>query len=502
MKSFRSETLAAAVGMKPWRRWGMLLLCAALVQGMYLAASAATYTMGYPLDDAWIHQTFARSLAQRGEWAFLPGTVSGGSTSPLWTLLLVPGQFAARAAFAWTQLLGGLCLFLTGWMGQRWYDRLQQTEGGPGVGIPWVGLFLILEWHLTWAAGSGMETLLYAGLILGVFAGLTCTEPKWVWLGAAVGVGVWIRPDAVTLLGPVGLVLIGMGGLRSRMPRRILNVGAGFGGAFGLYLVFNLLTAGSIWPNTFYAKQAEYASLLAQPYVGRLLQMAAMPWVGAGLLVLPGAAYALVGWKRRRWVVLAGLTWWLGYTGLYAWRLPVVYQHARYLIPAMPVIWTASCWGLGALGRQMGARFAKFSLVRFAWGALTAGVLLGFVVLGARSYAEDVAIIETEMVDTALWIQANTEEDALIAVHDIGAVGYFSERRILDLAGLVTPELIPFLRDEERLRTYLDEQQADYLVVFPDWYENLENGKAIVYRSQGIYAPKAGGENMTVYRWR
>lgn len=502
MKSSRSEAQAAAVWGRKGGRWGLLLLGAAVVQGIYLATSAATHAVGYPLDDAWIHQTFARSLAQRGEWAFLPGTVSGGSTSPLWTLLLVPGQFVPGAAWAWTQILGGLCLFLTAWMGQLWYDRLAQIEGESRRGVPWVGLFLILEWHLSWAAASGMETLLYAGLILALFASLTRAEPNWIWLGAAVGVGVWIRPDALTLLGPVGLVLLGMGGQRRALLKRMLAVGIGFGAVFALYLGFNLLTAGSIWPNTFYAKQAEYASLLAQPYAGRLLQMAAMPWVGAGLLLLAGAAYALVRWKQRQWVVLAGMIWWLGYTGLYAWRLPVVYQHARYLIPAMPVIWTVGFWGMRALGRRIETNVAKFSLARFAWGALTAGVLLGFVVLGARSYAEDVAIIETEMVDTALWLRASTDADALIAVHDIGAVGYFSERRILDLAGLVTPELIPFLRDEERLRTYLDDQQVDYLVVFPDWYESLENGKEVVYRSQGIYAPKAGGENMAVYRWR
>ncbi len=502
MKSSRSEAQAAAVWGRKGVRWGLLLLCAAAVQGIYLATSAATHAAGYPLDDAWIHQTFARSLAQRGEWAFLPGTVSGGSTSPLWTLLLVPGQYVTGAAWVWTQTLGGLCLFLTGWMGQRWYDRLAQVEGDSSGGVPWVGLFLILEWHLSWAAGSGMETLLYAGLILAVFAGLTCAEPKWAWLGAAVGVGVWIRPDALTLLGPVGLVLLGMGGPGRALFKRMLAVGTGFGAVFALYLGFNLLTAGNIWPNTFYAKQAEYAGLLAQPYSGRLLQMAAMPWVGAGLLLLPGAAYAVGGRKQRQWVVWAGLIWWLGYTGLYAWRLPVVYQHARYLIPAMPVIWTVGFWGMRILARRMSTAFAKFSLVRFAWGTLTVGVLLGFVILGVGSYSEDVAIIETEMVDTALWIRANTEADALLAVHDIGAVGYFSERRIVDLAGLVTPELIPFLRDEERLHAYLDAQQVDYLVVFPNWYERLENGKAVVYRSQGIYAPKAGGENMTVYRWR
>ncbi len=35
--------------------------------------------------------------------------------------------------------------------------------------IPMAGLFLAFEWHLVWAAASGMETILYAAAILFVF---------------------------------------------------------------------------------------------------------------------------------------------------------------------------------------------------------------------------------------------------------------------------------------------------------------------------------------------
>ena len=33
---------------------------------------------GFPLDDAWIHQTYARNLAETGQLAYLPGQPSAG----------------------------------------------------------------------------------------------------------------------------------------------------------------------------------------------------------------------------------------------------------------------------------------------------------------------------------------------------------------------------------------------------------------------------------------
>ena len=60
------------------------------VLGAFILASSGLSGIGYPLDDAWIHQTYARNLAVRGEWAFLPGKASAGSTAPLWSALIAP----------------------------------------------------------------------------------------------------------------------------------------------------------------------------------------------------------------------------------------------------------------------------------------------------------------------------------------------------------------------------------------------------------------------------
>jgi hypothetical protein len=71
----------------------LLILAAAVIviAVIYLLASYFNYGIGFPLDDSWIHQTYARNLAQRGEWAFRPGIPSAGSTAPLWSALLAIG---------------------------------------------------------------------------------------------------------------------------------------------------------------------------------------------------------------------------------------------------------------------------------------------------------------------------------------------------------------------------------------------------------------------------
>jgi hypothetical protein len=108
------------------------------------------------------------------------------------------------------------------------------------------------------------------------------------------------------------------------------------------------------------------------------------------------------------------------------------------------------------------------------------------------------------MVDVARWLDANTPPDAVIAVHDIGAVGYFTRRPLLDLAGLVSPEVVPFIRDEGRLYAYIRARGASYLVTFPSWYPQMtaRPDVVMVYQTDSPWTIQAGGDNMAVYRLR
>jgi hypothetical protein len=470
----------------------------ALAACIYLLASASIYRIGFPLDDSWIHLTYARNLALHGEWAFQAGHPSAGSTAPFWTFLLALGFRSGLAPYAWTYLLGGLALLGLAVLGER---TVRQLIPAYRPRFPWVGLFFAAEWHLDWAAFSGMETLLHGLLMTVVIAMLLTGSRRYLTLGLLTGLSVWVRPDGMTLLGPILLtLLLDRQGLPDKSRAVILCL-IGFGSLFAIYLLFNLRLSGTPMPNTFYAKQTEYAAWQARPLLDRLLVLCVQLLTGPGILLLPGVIGSLIlAVGRRAWPLIAAMAWCGGYLLLYILRLPA-YQHGRYLMPAMPVFFLLGL--LGYLEFQKSSLFRRYHwAARTAWGYGLALLSLGFVVLGARSYGEDVGLIESEMVVTAQWVAGTLPPGAVIAAHDIGALGYFDRHPLIDLAGLVSPEVVPFMRDEDRLAAFLDQSGADYLVAFPAFYPELTRSAEPVFVSGGKFAPAIGEKNMTVYRWR
>lgn len=482
-----------------------LIFLSALSLGGYLLAAywdlrrgfPAGFPAGFPLDDAWIHQTYARNLALHGEWSFVAGQISAGSTSPLWSALLAPGFWLHLSPYLWTFGLGWLLLAGLAAAGAVTSQRLAPRRAH----LSWLAaLLLLFEWHLVWAAGSGMETLLYSLVVLLALSLLLNEKVTWLSFGALAGLSAWVRPDGITLLGPALMVIVLRKNAWSCKLRAGIGLAFGFLLLFAPYLLFNQALAGSWWPNTFFAKQAEYAILRQQPLLVRFLNQAELPLIGVGIVLLPGFIYRLgVAVRHKEWGVLAGALWFLGYLILYAWRLPVTYQHGRYVIPAMPVY---LLWSFAGVLDWIDLRSSQMLLrvLGRAWSFVIALVLLGFWFLGARSYAMDVGFIETQMVDTAKWVSQNTPSNSLIAVHDIGAMGYLGERSLVDMAGLVSPEVIPFIRDETRLAQYLGQKGVNYLVTFPDWYPQLVQGRERLYcGAQNKYL--AGLEAMCVYPW-
>ena len=89
-----------------------------------------------------------------------------------------------------------------------------------------------------------------------------------------------------------------------------------------------------------------------------------------------------------------------------------------------------------------------------------------------------------------------------VAAHDIGALGYFDTHPLLDLAGLVSHEVVPFIRDEIRMAVYLNEKNAAYLIAFSDLYPDMTRGKETVFVTDGSIATEADYPRMTIYRWK
>lgn len=468
-----------------------------LSAGGYLWLSYRTYGFGFPLDDAWIHQTYARNLALNAEWAFIPGIPSAGSTSPLWSGVLALGPWIGLDPKVWSYLSGIALLVLTGWMGYRWYAaRSEQGRVTPLV----VGVVIVSEWHLVWASLSGMETIVLALLAVSLFYFLESERVGEVLLGLLIGAGVWIRPDALTFILPV-LFHILIKNPTNRLGR-FLRLTMGISLLVVPYLAFNFQLSGALWPSTLYAKQAEYSVLTQRPLLLRIGEQFTLPLVGVGVVLLPGVFIDVVNSIRKeRWDYLAPLIWASSFLGLYALRLPVIYQHGRYAMPVIPVLIIIGALGMNGWIHMRGINRLRWMTSR-AWPIIM--ILVGgiFGVLGGLAYSTDVAIIETEMVQAAAWIAENTEPDTLIAAHDIGALGYFGSRNLVDLAGLISPEVVPIINDERALEEFLDSSGAEILMTFPNWYPELVTGLELLYSTGSEFSPRAGGENMAVFRWR
>jgi hypothetical protein len=511
------EPFGIRVGSFWLRPYDAAFLVASLLLMLFYLAQAEP--AGFPLDDSWIHQVYGRNLALYNEWSFVPGVSSAASTSPLYTVLLSLGYRLGIPYVLWTHGLGLLTLTLAAMTAAR-----IARQCVPGVRLlAWAaGLAMIGAWHLTWAAVSGMETMLFCMWTL-VLPALAFRElppanagPRPMLIramifGAAAALTTLTRPEGVVLVGLIGLLMVW------RRPQgnmvRMLGWGVAAGIAFLIvlapYLSFNIAQTGGLLPDTAAAKMAETAFLLQQPFLERLGTVLFPLIAGVQLLLLPGMIY--FGWRlvsrlRREpdgMFYLLLLAWSAALIALYAARLPVAYQHGRYVIPALPTAILAGvigcAWLLGD-GRSI-------MLVRVVARATAIAAVMGWAyfafVAGPPVYRTDVNIINQEMVTAARWIEANVPKDELLAVHDIGAVGYFASRPILDLAGLVSPEIVPFILDQNALWAWLEAEDADYLMALPDQIPggSIHDPRLCpVFTTMGTASPAAGGTNMTVYR--
>ena len=519
--------------------WFVIWMVALLSTGLYPVYQQMNGHLGFPLDDAWIHQTYARNLAQTGQLAYLPSQPSAGSTSPAWSFLLSLAYLVGLDYRLWAYLLGGLALAATAWLTYRLFLRLAPQR--PRVAFL-AGLFAATEWHLVWAAASGMETMLFTALsltLLEYYWGYMAGQPKAVGPASlqtertvvtAVGIGllggllVVTRPEGLGLAVFVFMGFLAFSASVSRGTGRVRFVAnlawlLAFGLVAGPYVAFNLRTSGAVFPNTFYAKQAEYQ--LSQPFLVRFWQVLSPTLVGAQVLLLPGLGYAIyrllsrIGSLRRpshAWAkdltetlpTLLPLGWWFALLTVYAVRLPVAYQHGRYAMPTIPLFILYGTWGTAELLRPRSSRLWQRVLSQSLLAALTVLVLL-FWGRGAIAYRDEVGFVEGEMVAAARWLNEHTDPDDRIAVHDIGAIGYFTHRPLLDLAGLISPEVIPFIADPERIMDWISQRGASYLVFFPDFsstYEQLSVDPRLqrVYCTDHPWTRLQGHRNMCIYR--
>jgi hypothetical protein len=520
-----------------WWEVGLLGLAASVGAALFLVYEwHIGGRWGFPLDDTWIHLQYARNIAAGGGFSFNAGQPSPGSTAPLWTLCAAALHLLPWSVLYSVKVCGVFLLWLGGILTVCLARSLAVERNWALLG----GLVVVWTPRLLWGSLSGMEVVLYMVLATaGLWRHIESLATKPSLLGSGLlGLAALARPECL-LLFPLTLVD------RWRYERNWQEIGRLYskhilliGALFAPFVWFNYSTIGKPFPNTYYAKVGGFGLLgaLEALDVGRIVKTLLLyPMLQAqellqfsaenNVILTCLASLGLVHMLRSQEKGRAALTWIIPLVllsfpivrGALAPFKGAVFQHGRYAAHLAPLLVVAGLVGAKVALAQLQAGRDALQVRRLQrWGGALVAVLvvLNLLVIDlkyARTYAWNVDNINDMHVEMGKWLQQNTAADAVIATHDVGAIGYFSQRRLLDTAGLVTPGVLQYLQpgvvaDEGVLR-YLQREKPDYLVILPNWYPQLAQNTeffepiyAITLQNNTI----AAGSRMVVYKtkWR
>lgn len=438
--------------------------------GLYFALS------GYVYDDPFITYRYADNLRSGIGFVYNPGERILSTTTPLFAILLAfTGNFwsnlphLANFIGAFSIAAGGLLIW-----------ELGQTWDSPFVG--WSGLLLFPTFPLLLIT-LGSETPLFLALALGSF--LLYARRRYGGAVVLIALAILTRSDGILIAALLGIHYLWSNRSRIRQLDFWRNQPWGWIAiALGLLLAWHTVAwiyFGSPLPVTLAAKQAQGRMALSQGFALGILRIAG--WYSGGWqywvqLVLVGIGLVFAFIKQHRWLLI------FSWTGLYflAYSYLGVTSYFWYYAPLVPA-WVVAV-GLGIslifcipLPDQL--RTSHF------WNRILLVVVI--FLLAALFFAQAINIQKMSQrtdprytIYSAVgdWLAQNTPKDASVGVLEVGMIGYFSQRSMVDFAGLIQPEVA----DQMQTATTYDDTalwavqnyQPDYLALIVGAHPRLE----------------------------
>ena len=474
------------------------LLAAAAVAAM--AALVAYGLWGFSYDDAFVTYRYADNLAAGHGLVFNPGEAVLGTTAAGWAVVLAAATRAGHAigltsmdVAGWATLLSVLSLALvTGFL------PLVALRRAPPP-WPWAFplLFTAVAFTQPWCLQLlGAET--WPVLALGTVSAWLALGPGWTGrretgAGLLMAAAMVLRLDAALGALAVGLVLWAW---RRRLPWRY-----GLAGVVPLvaWLVWLQVHFGGIVPATLAAKRSEAMggrlgwidyTRAEWHWLHRDLPRAGALWL-VGLAAVGGVV--LVGWLAWVWgglraqrggdTGIAGAVW---VTGLVGW---VALQEVAYRVVGVPfapwyhlhlvlALLAIAIGGCLAIGRAVGVR----DLPRRSWRLDVFVVSITLMLFIAPLSSGTVYLAGTwrrppdgrQAMYAAVgrYLRQTAPPGATVAAVEIGALGYFGDRPVLDLVGLVDPPVVA-ARREGRLAALVRQRDPRYVLVPPQFRPGL-----------------------------
>lgn len=452
-----------------------------LVTGLLLA------TFGnWSYDDPFITYRYAQNLSAGHGLVYNIGDSDPpnrvlSTTAPFFALLLGAGSLAWSDLPRLANCIGALSLAFGGLF--LW--SLAQTWRFPIAG--WAGLVFYPSSPVI-VGTLGSETPLALALCLGSFA--FYSQKRYGLAALMAGLAVLTRWDCLLVPALLGLDFL----LRYRLtaPQEkptLRRAGSGailiFLGFLLPWLIFLILTFGSPVPDTLFVKQQQALLNLSQRFAPGFLSLfepyfqQAYFWLLSALGLL-GFVGILKDLRREAIPAFRAFFFWpAGY--FLAYSLLGVSRYFWYYAPLLP-----GCVMLAGLGITVLADQAKKSFSNRAntFQKVLPAVLIFSLLIGQVIHLNQVRARPDPRMkayqEAGEWLAAHSPPDAQVGALEVGALGYYSQRAVLDFAGLIQPDIA---RQFQPGGSYADsaswaiqQYRPDYLVLPGGFFPDLENG--------------------------
>lgn len=395
-----------------------------IVWAAIVSAALLGWFGGHAYDDPFITYRYAQNLAAGLGFVYNSGERVLSTTTPLYALILAAARLFGADIPTFSNALGALSLALGG---------LALWRLGLAWRAPLAGLAAMLVYPLfpLLVTTLGSELPLYLALVLG--ATLAYAHERYLAAAALLALAALIRADGVLAAGVLGAAFLLQ--RRRPLPWRALAL---YLALLLPWLAFAQLYFGAPFPATLEAKRRQALLPGSELFLpGLLAQLRDNYWRYAEFRpMFTLAALGLVAALRRRGPWLIPIGWSALYTAAYA-ALGVT-SYFWYYGPV--IVGLAALVGLG-LDALAGLARRGWGHPAAAWAvALALGLQLLRVEYQGLLFLKDHRDTRVALYQAAgEWLRANTPPDARVGTLEVGIIGYYAQRPMLDFAGLLQP---------------------------------------------------------------
>ncbi len=423
------------------------------------------------LDDAMITFRVAENLAYGQGFVYNVGERIQVTTTPLYAMVLAIGTWifgsAPRAALPLNITLATLIPILAYDVGRRIAGRVTGIGGA-----------LLLTFAPLLVIAFSMESYLYVTLILASMDAYV--GGRYRLAGVLIGFTTLVRGDAV-LMGAGMLIydLVARRRLYWRLIIPAVSIPAG-------WYLFAILYYGSPFPATLQAKTAQGEfDWLGQHFLSGFLGYWNI-WVEDyspvfylfPLLIILGLGCAI--WKEHLWLILIArdvlyITAFIGLGVTFAeW----------YYAPIMPGLALITARGIqvvvdGITNLTIRILNGRAQFLPRLISVSVATILILTLLSATYPVTADIVAANPDWKakaypDAARWITQNTNSAANLATIDIGHLGYWSKRPIIDIVGLAQPDIAPHIAEGD-FGYAIREYEPDMVLIGASWLPEIQS---------------------------